>query len=69
MKGVSSGWFVLGWSAEVLFDPLADLYTATVRQHPHIQVTAGTRAEALSLLREKIAEQVGPAPCVCEEVN
>jgi hypothetical protein len=65
----SQGWFVLGWSAEVHHNPLADLYTATIRQHPHIQVTAGSRSEALSLLRKKIAEQVGSAPWGEEEVN
>jgi hypothetical protein len=69
VKDTSSGWFVLGWSADVHCDPLVDLCTATIRQHPHIQVTAGTRSEALSLLREKIAEKVGPAPWVVEVVN
>jgi hypothetical protein len=69
MEDTSSGWFVLGWSAEVHYDPLADLYTASVRQHPHIQVTAGSRSEALSLLREKVAEHLRPALWVYEEVN
>ena len=39
---------VLGWLADVTFDAFADLYTATVPQHPQVQATASTRQEALA---------------------
>ncbi len=60
---------VLGWLASVRFDPLANLYEAWVPQRPQVLTVGTTRSEALSALRERLAEEVGVNPEVCEEVN
>ena len=39
-------------------DPLADLYEAWVPQHPQVLTVGTTRSEALSALRERLAEEV-----------
>ena len=50
-------------------DPLADLYEAWVPQQPQVLTIGKSRSEALSALRERIAEEVGVNPEACEEVN
>ena len=69
MPNTSHGYYVLGWLACLRHDPLADLYEAWVPQHPEVLTIGRSRSEALAALRERLAEEVGVNPEVCEEVN
>ncbi len=69
MPDTTHGYYVLGGLASVRHDPLADLYEAWVPQHPEVLTVGTTRSEALSALRERLAEEVGVNPEVCEDVN
>lgn len=69
MPNTSRSYYVLGWLASLRYDPLADLYEAWVPQWPQVLTTGKDRSEALSALRERLAQGVGVNPDVCEEVN
>ena len=69
MPDTSHNWYVLGWHADVTYDEVADLYTATVMQQPQVLTVGATRSEALSQLRERLTEEVGVNPETCEDVN
>ena len=69
MSNTTHCYYVLGWLASVRYDPLADLYEASVPQHPQVLTVGTTRSEALWALRERLAEEVRVNPEVCEEVN
>ena len=55
--------------AGLRYDALAGLGEAWVGQWSQVLTIGNTRSEALSALRERLAEEVGVNPEVCEEVN
>lgn len=69
MNDYSRGWWVLGWRADVYYDTFINLFAASVPQVPSVTATGTTRSEALALLREILAEEVGPNPATCDDPN
>ena len=69
MRGVPRGWWVLGWRADLRYDPLAGLYEATIRQLPSVRGTGSGRGEALAELSAQVEREVGMNPATCDEVN
>ena len=66
---VLRGWWVLGWRAELRWEPLAGLYEATIRELPGVRGTGSRRGEALAELSAQVAREVGMSPETCGEAN
>ena len=62
MDSVSRGWWVLGWSAKLRWEPLAGLYEATTPELPGVGGTGSGRSEALAELSAQVAREVGMSP-------